>query len=120
MLLLCGALIIAASFHFFLSPNQVVPGGVIGISLLVEQWMDIPPALTQWAANIPIYMVGFFLLGGRFAVKTAVGTVTLPLFVLLISQVDYVPTTNPLLAAVYGGIGMGLGLAQGLLFEKNE
>jgi uncharacterized membrane-anchored protein YitT (DUF2179 family) len=115
LLLLIGALMIAASFHFFLSPNQVVPGGVIGISLLLENWLGIPPAVTQWSANIPIYLAGLWMLGGRFAVKTAVGTVVLPLFVLLFGQIDYVPTTNPLLAAVYGAIGMGLGA--GLVFR---
>jgi uncharacterized membrane-anchored protein YitT (DUF2179 family) len=115
LLLLIGALLIAASFHFFLSPNQVVPGGVIGISLLLENWLGIPPAVTQWSANIPIYLAGLWMLGGRFAVKTAVGTVVLPLFVLLFGQIDYVPTTNPLLAAVYGAIGMGLGA--GLVFR---
>ncbi len=115
LLLLGGALIIAASFHFFLSPNQVVPGGVIGISLLLENWLGIAPAVTQWSANIPIYLAGLWMLGGRFALKTAVGTVVLPLFVLLFGQIDYVPTTNPLLAAVYGAIGMGLGA--GLVFR---
>ena len=115
LLLLSGALIIAVSFHFFLSPNQVVPGGVIGISLLLENWLGVPPAVTQWSANIPIYIAGLFMLGGRFAVKTAVGTLVLPLFVFLIGQIDYVPTTNPLLAAVYGSIGMGLGA--GLVFR---
>jgi uncharacterized membrane-anchored protein YitT (DUF2179 family) len=115
VLLLSGAMIIAASFHFFLSPNQVVPGGVMGISILVEQWFHIPPAVTQWVANIPIYLVGFFLLGRRFAIKTAVGTVMLPLFVLFFSQFDYVPTSNPLLAAVYGGLGIGLGA--GMVFR---
>jgi uncharacterized membrane-anchored protein YitT (DUF2179 family) len=115
LLLLGGALIIAASFHFFLSPNQVVPGGVIGISLLLENWLGIAPAVTQWSANIPIYLAGLWMLGGRFALKTAVGTVVLPLFVLLFGQIEYVPTTNPLLAAVYGAIGMGLGA--GLVFR---
>ncbi len=115
LFLLCGAMIIAASFHFFLSPNQVVPGGVIGISLLVNEWLNIPTAVTQWALNIPIYIAGFYLLGRRFAIKTAVGTIVLPLFVLLISQIDYVPTTNPLLASIYGGMGIGLGA--GLVFR---
>jgi uncharacterized membrane-anchored protein YitT (DUF2179 family) len=112
--LLIGTAIIAISFNMFLVPNGIASGGVSGVSILVQQVFDVAPALTQWALNIPLFLAGVWLLGRRFAAKTALGSVLLPLFVLLTAHMAS-PTHNPLLAAIYGGIGVGLGL--GLVFR---
>ncbi|WP_240941878.1 YitT family protein [Paenibacillus sp. HB172176] len=112
--LMIGSVVVALSFNMFLVPNGIASGGVSGVSILVQRLTDIPPAYTQWAINIPLFLVGLMLLGRKFGAKTALGTVMLPLFVLLTSSVP-VPTSNPLLAAIYGGIGVGLGL--GLVFR---
>ncbi|SFF46084.1 Uncharacterized membrane-anchored protein YitT, contains DUF161 and DUF2179 domains [Paenibacillus algorifonticola] len=111
---LLGSFIMAASFNLFLVPNGIASGGVSGISILVQRFADIAPAYTQWAVNIPLFFVGLWLLGKRFALKAALGSVVLPLFVLLTSDWT-TPTHNPLLAAIYGGIGVGLGL--GIVFR---
>lgn len=113
-LLLAGSFIIAASFNLFLRPNQVASGGITGISLIVMHLAGIQPAVTQWVLNIPLFLTGVAFLGRQFGVKTAVGTVILPFFVLLTSKLQ-APTDNLLLAAVYGGIGVGVGL--GLVFR---
>ncbi|MFD1953964.1 YitT family protein [Paenibacillus thailandensis] len=112
--LIVGAFVMAVSFNLFLVPNAIASGGVSGISILVERAAGLEPAITQWAINIPLFAVGLWLLGRRFALKTAFGTVILPLFILLTSDWQS-PTDNPLLAAIYGGIGVGLGL--GLVFR---
>ncbi|WP_430160420.1 YitT family protein [Paenibacillus algorifonticola] len=114
LLVLLGSFIMAASFNLFLVPNEIASGGVSGISILVQRFADISPAYTQWAVNIPLFFVGLWLLGKRYALKVALGSVVLPLFVLLTSHWD-TPTHNPLLAAIYGGIGVGLGL--GIVFR---
>lgn len=113
-LLAVGAFIVAASFNCFLLPNEIASGGVSGLSVLVQRTWGITPAYTQWAVNIPLFFAGWFTLGSRFALRSAAGSVVLPLFVLLTSYWP-VPTHNPLLAAIYGGIGVGLGL--GLVFR---
>lgn len=113
-LLIVGSFIVAFSFNVFLNPNQIASGGVAGISTIIEQKLNIEPAVTQWSLNIPLFIVGVFLLGGKFGVKTAVGSVILPLFVLLTS--GWQPLTeNLLLATIYGGIGVGIGL--GIVFR---
>ncbi|EFM09000.1 Protein of unknown function DUF2179 [Paenibacillus curdlanolyticus YK9] len=113
-MLLAGAFIIAASFNLFLVPNGIASGGVSGLSIIVKQTLGIQPAFTQWTINIPLFFAGLWLLGRRFAAKTLLGSVVLPLFVLLTAHWPP-PTDNPLLAAVYGGVGVGLGL--GLVFR---
>lgn len=112
--LLIGSVIVAVSFNMFLVPNGIASGGVSGVSILVQRLAGVTPAVTQWAINIPLFVVGVWLLGRRFALKTALGSILLPLFVLLTANVAS-PTNNPLLAAIYGGIGVGLGL--GLVFR---
>lgn len=112
--LLAGSLIVALSFNLFLVPNGIASGGVSGVSILVKELAGITPAVTQWALNIPLLLAGVLLLGKKFGAKTALGSVVLPLFVLLTSSIPG-PTHNPLLASIYGGIGVGLGL--GLVFR---
>jgi uncharacterized membrane-anchored protein YitT (DUF2179 family) len=114
VLLLIGSLMIALTFNLFLAPNSIASGGVSGISILVLAVTGVTPAVTQWALNIPLFILGVWLLGRRFGLKTAVGTAVLPLFVLLTS--GWAPLTeNPLLAAMFGGLGIGAGL--GLVFR---
>lgn len=114
VLLVVGSFCVAASFNVFLNPNRIVSGGVAGISTVVHHLTGIEPAWTQWLLNIPILLVGFGLLGGRFGMKTVVGTLLLPLCVLLTSDWQP-PTSDILLASIFGGIGVGTGL--GLVFR---
>ncbi|GFN32642.1 YitT family protein [Paenibacillus xylaniclasticus] len=112
--LLAGAFIIAISFNLFLVPNGIASGGISGLSIIVQQVLGIQPAYTQWALNIPLFFAGWWLLGQKFALRTLLGSIVLPLFVLLTAQWPP-PTSNELLAAVYGGVGVGIGL--GLVFR---
>ncbi|WP_079914269.1 YitT family protein [Paenibacillus sp. 32352] len=114
VLLLLGSLLIAISFNMFLSPNQVASGGVSGISIIVNSLFGIEPAITQWALNIPLFLLGTWALGGQFGVKTAIGSVLLPMLILLTRDLPPL-TNNILLASIYGGILIGMGL--GLVFR---
>ncbi len=112
--LLLGSMVIALSFNLFLNPNRIATGGVTGLSTISQELWGITPAYIQWGMNIPLWLLGFFMLGGRFGIKTAIGSFVLPLFVLLTAQLSPL-TDQALLASVYGGIGIGLGL--GLVFR---
>ncbi|WNR44706.1 YitT family protein [Paenibacillus roseipurpureus] len=114
VLMLVGSLIMAASFNSFLNPNQIATGGVSGISTILQEVTGLKPAYTQWALNIPILLLAIWLVGKKFGVKAVVGSIIFPFCVLATSHLG-VPTHNPLLAAVYGGIGVGLGL--GIVFK---
>lgn len=114
LLLLIGSFLVAISFNLFLNPNQIASGGVSGISTIILYTTGIEPAITQWALNIPLFLLGIWLLGGGFGLKTAVGSAVLPLFVLLTSQWSPL-TNNILLATIYGGIGIGAGI--GIVFR---
>ncbi|MDM5250174.1 MULTISPECIES: YitT family protein [unclassified Lysinibacillus] len=111
-----GAAIIAIGFNVFLLPNQVASGGVSGISTILHGLFGWNPGYVQYAFNIPLFIAGVLFLGKKFGIKSFVGTVTLPLIVLLTNSWE--PwTDNPLLGALFGGIVVGLGI--GLVFKGN-
>lgn len=114
LMILLGSAIIAFSFNVFLLPNQVASGGVSGISTILNAVFGWEPAYVQWAFNIPLFIAGVIFLGKQFGLRTLVGTVFLPLVVFLTNHVE--PWThNALLGALFGGIGVGLGL--GIVFR---
>ncbi|WP_078430931.1 YitT family protein [Alkalihalobacterium alkalinitrilicum] len=113
--ILLGSAIVAIAFNLFLLPNRIASGGVSGISTIVYDVFGIEPAFTQWAFNIPLFILGIWLLGGmKYGVKTLIGTLFLPYVVFLTRHMEPA-TTDPLLGALFGGIGVGLGL--GIVFR---
>lgn len=116
---LAGSAIVGLAFNAFLLPNKIASGGVSGISTILHWTVGFEPSYVQWALNIPLYISGILLLGSRFgyfqyALKTLIGTLFLPLVVHLTA--GWPPaTSNPLLGAIFGGIGVGLGL--GIVFR---
>lgn len=113
-MLIVGAFLVALAFNLLLLPNEIASGGTSGISVLVRATFGVTPAVTQWALNVPLFILGVWLLGRRFGVKTAVGTAVMPLFVLATGHWEAL-TDNPLLAAIFGGLGVGAGL--GIVFR---
>lgn len=116
ILLFCGCFIAAASFNLLLNPNQIASGGVVGLSTIIQEKFGLEPAITQWGINIPLFIAGGFLLGRKFGIKTIIGTLLLPALIFVTKDFPAL-TTNPLLASIYGGIGIGAGL--GIVFLGN-
>lgn len=105
--------ILSAGFGLkgFLLPNQFLDGGATGISLLITN-------LTGWAlpvilvlVNIPFLILGFNVIGKRFAIKTALAIVGLALCVAFFPYPQI--TQDKVLVSVFGGffLGAGIGLA---------
>ena len=109
VLVLLGAMILAIAFNSFLLPSHIASGGVVGVSILIQNVFGFEPAYTQWMINIPLFLIGVILLGRKYGLRTAVGTVMLPLFIYLTKDIDPL-TQDSLLASVFGGIGAGLGV----------
>ncbi len=115
--ILIGSAIVAIAFNLFLLPNRIASGGVSGISTITYDLFGIEPAFVQWGFNIPLFILGILLLGGmKYGAKTLVGTIFLPYVVLLTRHLEPA-TSDPLLGALFGGIGVGLGL--GIVFRAN-
>ncbi len=115
-LVVAGATLCALSFNLLLRAGGIPSGGVVGVSLLVERLAGWSPAVVQWAFNLGLLAVGGFALGRGFVLKSIIGSLLVPFVVLLTGRLAPL-TTNPLLAAVCGGAGLGAGL--GLVYRGN-
>lgn len=109
-----GSAIIAIAFNTLLLPNHIASGGVSGISTIINSLTNWSPAFIQWGFNIPLFAAGVLFLGYQFGIKTFVGTMVLPLFVYLTQNFD-TWTHQPLVAALFGGVLVGMGL--GIVFR---
>ncbi len=101
----------ALGFRLFMNGNDIVAGGVVGLSTLLERRFGWEPAWVQGGINLPLLVLGFWGLGKAAGVRSALGSLVLPLLMLLTRPVPTL-THNPLLAALFGGVvyGAGLGL----------
>ena len=111
---LLGAAVIALGFNLFLFPNQVASGGVSGISTILHGVFGWNAGIVQYAFNIPLFIAGVFVLGKSFGLKSFIGTISLPFFVILTGSWEPA-TLDPLLGAIFGGIVVGGGI--GLVFK---
>ena len=109
-----GAAVIAIGFNLFLFPNQVASGGVSGISTILHGLFGWNAGLVQYAFNIPLFIAGVLVLGKSFGFKSLLGTLALPMFVILTQDWE-AATLDPLLGAIFGGIVVGGGI--GLVFK---
>lgn len=108
-----GAIIMALSLNMFLEPNTIAPGGVTGLAIVIKKLFNIPIDITNLAINIPLFIGGILILGKAFGAKTLYATFALSFFIRILPQSNL--TTDLLLAAVFGGVLMGIGL--GLVFK---
>lgn len=111
LIIAAGCLLMALGFRLFFSANHIVAGGVVGLSIIVETARGWNPAWVQWGINLPLFGLALGFLGRGEALRSLLGSVLLPLAILLTVSVRPV-THTPLLAAIFGGLlyGTGLGL----------
>lgn len=114
--IIIGAALVGLAYNIFYLPARLAAGGVSGISTILYELFRFTPAYVQWAINIPLLVVGVIFLGREFGVKTFVGTLAVPFVIWLTADLD-VGVENPLLAAIYGGIVLGVGL--GIVYRGN-
>lgn len=113
LLTLLGTAVLALGLHVFIAPNNLAPGGVSGISIVISYLIGSPLGWTNLAINIPLLVLGYVYLGKRFIVKTMISVASFTLFY------DYLFAKIPqytgelLLASLFGGvlIGAGVGIA---------
>ncbi|KAA0546983.1 YitT family protein [Bacillus sp. BGMRC 2118] len=106
-----GALLMAVGLEIFLVPNQVVDGGVTGISIMLSHITGIKLGIFLLLLNLPFVYLGYKQFGKTFAISTIYGIIMLALFTMFFHPIP--PFTDDiLLATIFGGIflGMGVGL----------
>lgn len=109
VLIIFGASLVGLSYNMFLLPAKLAAGGISGVSTLLYELFSWSPALVQFSINLPLFLLGFLLLGRDFGAKTLIGTFFVP-FVIWLSEDINIAVQDPFLSAIYGGIVLGIGL----------
>lgn len=104
-----GSALVGLSYNIFFLPSRLAAGGISGISTILYELYQFHPAYSQWLLNIPIFILGFLLLGKDFSIKTLVSIFLVPFTVWLSADIPF-KIDNPLLAAIYGGSMLGVGM----------
>lgn len=112
-----GVLLTALGLDMFLIPNKIAAGGVSGIATILYYLINVPVGLAMLSLNVPLFAAGIYRLGLRFGFRSLFGTVALSVAVDTLAPFLPVPTQDILLASLFGGVLVGLGL--GLVFRYN-
>jgi uncharacterized membrane-anchored protein YitT (DUF2179 family) len=104
-----GALLVSIGLEIFLVPNNIIDGGIVGISIILSHVIGWPLGVFLFVLNIPFLLLGYKQIGKTFAISTLLGVTIMSTGTTLLYPVP-VLTTDPLLAAVFGGIILGIGV----------
>lgn len=113
-----GLFLVAVAFNLFLSPNNLVAGGVSGVAIIIKHIFGLDPSIFIFASSIVLLIFSYFLLGKEKTMGSVLGSLLFPLFVKLTTNIDvYLDIDNSqlLLAAIFGGVLQGFGT--GLIFK---
>ena len=112
-----GAVLYALAFDWFVAPNQIAMGGVTGLAQIVNALVPVlPVGVLSILVNVPLFLAGWRLLGGRLLVSSLYAMAVSSLAIDVIAWMHTFPPMDPILATLYGGAGMGVGL--GLVFSQ--
>lgn len=112
-----GALIYALAFDAFVAPNRFAMGGLTGLAQIINALVPaLPVGVLSFLMNVPLFLAGWKLIGGHLLVSSLYAMAVSSLAIDGISLVYVFPAMDPILAALYGGVVMGVGL--GLVFSQ--
>ena len=108
LFLTIGSIITAFALESFLVPNNIIDGGVIGISMIVSHITKLNLGLLILIINTPFIIMAFKKMGAKFVVQTVYANIILAVFLNLFHH--YKVTGDLLLSTVFGGIILGFGV----------
>lgn len=114
-----GSAILSFGLYNVHSFSKVTEGGILGLVLLLEHWLNISPALSGLVLNAICYLIGFKLLGKGFAFYSIIAGGSFSLFYALFESFPPIfpkIADFPLLAAVLGAVFVGIGVGISIRF----
>lgn len=118
LLITIGSAFLASGVVFFLYPAKIITGGTPGLGLLTNYLTGISIGKAMLAINIPLLLIGKKYLDTGFVLRTLYSMVTTSVIVdSLIMFVDFPEIKSLLIATLYGGVTVGIGI--GLILKSN-
>ncbi len=109
-----GAFVVATSINSMIIPNQIADGGVTGIAIIIYYILKLPVSWVVIFLNIPLFIMGWKLVGRTFLFYSVIGVGFFSLALDLTLGI-FQPTGDPLLACIFGGVISGIGM--GIIFR---
>lgn len=113
VVILIASAIYALGVHCFISSNDIAPGGVTGIAVILSGVLPLKVGTLIFAFNVPLMILGFIFLNRKTMIKTVVSVSAITVLTDVFAEL--VPTYsaeggNGIMAALFGGSLMGIGL----------
>ena len=120
LLIILGAAVCSFGIHNIHQRTAITEGGVIGMMLLIDRWLGLPPAVITPVLDITCYVLAFRYLGGQFIKISVISTLSVSLFYdfwemfpPMLPDLSAYPLAAALAGGVFVGIGVGLIVRQG-------
>lgn len=107
-MVVAGSLLLALAFIWFFIPHDIAPGGVTGIATVIAHLTGLNVGLLSFLINLPLFLAGWRQVGWRFAIRSFIAMMLVSVFIDTLPGVDL--SGDPMLASVFGGVVMGVGL----------
>lgn len=121
LLIVVANSVYALGVNVFVSPNNIAPGGVTGVSVIISSITPIPVGVLIAGINVPLIILGFIFLNKKIMIKTLISVIVLSVMtdVVMVNVPVYRATEgNGILAAIFGGLLMGFGLGLNYMRES--
>lgn len=113
-----GCFIVSLAYNLFIAPNNIVPGGVGGIAIILNDLFNIDNSLSVLYLNIILLFLSIILLGKEKTRASAFGSILFPIFIRATEHLNVwlqIDNSNLLLSTICGGLMFGFGA--GLIFR---
>ncbi|GAA4708870.1 YitT family protein [Brevibacillus fulvus] len=115
--IIIGSAIMGFGINSFNIPNNLAEGGITGVSIIIKLLLPLlDQGIVYFVLNVPLFFLGWKILGRTSFVYTLIGTIALSLFLSLFASLPHPPALEDrLLASLYAGVTVGAGL--GIIFR---
>lgn len=107
--IIIGAILYSIGLEIFLIPNNIIDGGVVGISIMISHFTKIPLGILTLLLNIPFFVIGYKQIGKTFTISTLFAVLCYSIGVTVLHPIAGI-TQDIMLASIFGGIIIGLGI----------
>lgn len=113
-----GSAIFAIGVNTFTTPNEIAPGGVTGIATMLHSITGMQMGTLTFLINIPLIILGLVIIGKHFTISTFRTLLILSVITNLLEFVLPIYTENVLVASIFGGATIGIGM--GIIFLRGS
>lgn len=115
--ILAGNFLVAMAVSFFVLPNDLLTGGVACLAIDLAPFVPIGRVTLIYIISISLFILGWIVLGRKFAASTFLSSMCYPVFISLFELLDLEPFSevDPVVASVFAGLILGAGI--GMVFN---